>query len=164
MFVSERLNISNDIIVDNYKEDDDVIDDERDNPSKGCDARPTANNKKPMTTLMLMLQKKKKKRIRGRRTLLSENHAMVLQVVKTLISPNQTKWSSFPSLSPADFSIKKTLLLLLLLRIMLIVFQVTLALVVFVSSNPLLWNLLQHQQPSSLKQAILIILTLPSTC
>ncbi|KAJ6344875.1 hypothetical protein OIU77_007134 [Salix suchowensis] len=62
MFVSERLNISNDIIVDNYKEDDDVIDDERDNPSKGCDARPTANNKKPMTTLMLMLQKKKKKK------------------------------------------------------------------------------------------------------
>ncbi|KAJ6756938.1 hypothetical protein OIU74_026238 [Salix koriyanagi] len=62
MFVSDRLNISNDIIVDNYKEDDDVIDDERDNPSKGCDARPTANNKKPMTTLMLMLQKKKKKK------------------------------------------------------------------------------------------------------
>uniref|UniRef100_A0A6N2KLS1 Uncharacterized protein n=1 Tax=Salix viminalis TaxID=40686 RepID=A0A6N2KLS1_SALVM len=55
MFVSDR------IIVDNYKEDDDVIDDERDNPSKGCDARPTANNKKPMMTLMLMLQKKKKK-------------------------------------------------------------------------------------------------------
>ncbi|KAJ6762463.1 UBIQUITIN CARBOXYL-TERMINAL HYDROLASE-LIKE PROTEIN [Salix purpurea] len=86
MFVSERLNISNDIIVDNYKEDDDVIDDERDNPSKGCDARPTANNKKPMTTLMLMLQKKKKKRIRGRRTLLSENHAMVLQQPPTLES------------------------------------------------------------------------------
>lgn len=64
MFVSDRLNISNDIIVDNYKEDDDVIEDEHGNPGNGSDALPTANkkksNKKPM--MMLMLQKKKKKK------------------------------------------------------------------------------------------------------
>lgn len=65
MFVSDRLNISNDIIVDNYKEDDDVIEDEHGNPGNGSDALPTANKKKsnkkkPM--MMLMLQKKKKKK------------------------------------------------------------------------------------------------------
>ncbi|KAF9669785.1 hypothetical protein SADUNF_Sadunf13G0000500 [Salix dunnii] len=67
MLVSDRLNISNDIIVDNYKEDDDVIDDERDNPSNGYDAHASANNKKPMMTLMLMLKKKMKKKKKNQR-------------------------------------------------------------------------------------------------
>lgn len=61
MFVSDRLNISNDIIVDNNKEDDDVIEDEHGDPGNGFDAHPAnkkKNNKKP--TMMLMLQKKKK--------------------------------------------------------------------------------------------------------
>jgi len=96
---------------------------------------------------------------------------LVVVVVETLISTSQPKCSSFHLITPTNFSIKKAPLFLhlLLLQVLplflvMLVFQVRLVdLFSFVLSSPLLWNLLQHQPPSSLKQATPIILTSLST-